>query len=68
MSEHARDGYKNQGCDCGHTPDDENKPKKERTDDVFSNKVGFKSGRQLHRATFVAKTRLSVPTNHGALT
>lgn len=57
MSVHARDGYKNQGCDRGHNPEEDATPQHERTDDELAKLVGFRSGRQLHRATYVAKTR-----------
>lgn len=56
QSEHARDGHnKNQGekqvRDCGPTPE------KGRSRDAIAEKVGFNSGRQLERATYIAKNR-----------
>lgn len=56
QSEHARDGHRkpdsetdNQVWDRGPTPE------KGRVRDTVAKKVGFKSGRQLERATFVAR-------------
>ena len=43
------------GCDRGRTHKNHEEGEKRRTNDFLAEKVGFKSGRQLERATYVAK-------------
>lgn len=55
-SEHARDGYITDKTDV-QDRDERPYPEKGRRRDIIAKKVGFSSGKQLERATFVADKR-----------